>query len=65
MISAITGKINQLSQSSVVIQTASGLGYEVRLKSGHLHQLRVGEEISLSCHLVVREDALELFGFPN
>lgn len=41
-----------------------GVGYEVHFPEAHHHRLpRLGEEVVLQIHTVVREDAISLYGF--
>ncbi len=42
----------------------AGVGYEVHFPEAHHHRLpRLGEEVVLQIHTVVREDAISLYGF--
>ncbi len=49
----------------MVILTASGLGYEVRVAPAFFVELAEGEDVSLYTYLAVRENSLDLFGFKN
>ena len=50
----------------VVIETAGGVGYRLAVSVETLRQVpAVGREVSLLTHLVVREDALSLYGFAT
>jgi Holliday junction DNA helicase RuvA len=62
MISRLEGKIVYVQEKSVVLDVG-GMGYKVQLKPDAASGLALGQKISLWTHLVVREDALELFGF--
>ena len=62
MISSIRGKVLELGNRYVSIDI-NGLGYKVFVTDDSLHVLKVGTEASLLTHLVVREDALDLYGF--
>jgi len=61
MIASISGKISQKNENSAVIDV-QGIGYLVSIPSLELAQLSVGKEISLHTYLVVKEDALDLYG---
>lgn len=64
MIAYIEGRLAETGQSSCVVVTAGGLGYEVGLPSHELSRLpEKGEMVFFYTSLVVREDAQELFGF--
>lgn len=47
----------------VVILTSSGLGYNILVSPGAAQVCMVGAEVNLEAHLVVKEDALDLYGF--
>ena len=66
MISLVTGRLHAKELDRVEIMTAGGVGYEVAIPLGVYEQLpRVGEELTLYTHLVVREDAWLLYGFGS
>lgn len=63
MLYSISGKIAQKTNQFVVVE-AAGLGLKVSTNSGTLKNLpKIGEAAKVFCHLHVREDALELYGF--
>ncbi len=64
MIASISGTVQRLSSSTAVVEV-SGLGYLVQLTEAHALSLRLGQQVSLTTHLVVREDSLTLFGFVD
>ena len=64
MIAFIEGTIIKKTIHTVIISTASGLGYEVFVPMIDLQQLPSnGNRILLYTHLQVKEDAIALFGF--
>ena len=64
MIAFIEGTIIKKTIHTVIISTASGLGYEVFVPMIDLQQLPSnGSRILLYTHLQVKEDAIALFGF--
>jgi Holliday junction DNA helicase RuvA len=64
MIASINGSISQINEDSLVI-TIGGLGIRVFVPT-HLHnRLRVGDPLVLQTYLVVRQDALSLYGFET
>lgn len=66
MIASIRGILAQEGRDSVIIETAGGLGYEVAVSGRTLSHLpSLGQEVKLATHLVVREDAVSLFGFET
>jgi len=63
LIGRLTGKLIEVD-GSVLLVDVSGVAYEVEVSSGVLDTLpRVGEELLLHTHFVVREDAQLLYGF--
>jgi Holliday junction DNA helicase RuvA len=62
MIRHIRGKVLEVGLVSAVVEVA-GFGIEVRMSTPQA--LAVGGEASLATHLVLRQDGLELYGFPD
>ena len=66
MISLVTGKLRSKDLDRVEILTEGGVGYEVAIPLSVYEGLpRVGEDVMLYTHLVVREDDWLLFGFGS
>jgi Holliday junction DNA helicase RuvA len=66
MIALVAGEVYVRRPDHVVIETASGVGYRLAVSAETLRQVpAAGETVSLLTHLVVREDALSLFGFAT
>ena len=65
MIGMIQGQVQHLMAPTVIVMTASGIGYEVELPLNAFCQVSHQQSITLWTHLVVREDAHLLFGFLN
>lgn len=66
MIALVAGEVAVRRPDHVVIETASGVGYRLSVSAETLKQVpAVGHAVSLHAHLVVREDALTLFGFAT
>ena len=64
MISRIQGKLVRRDLGVVEVATAGGVTYEVSIPLTVYERLpREGADVELLTHLVVREDAHELFGF--
>jgi Holliday junction DNA helicase RuvA len=64
MLAYVEGRLAEIWDNSCIVVTRSGLGYELALPNPVLHALPArGEDVALYVSLVVREDALELFGF--
>jgi len=62
MIGGLTGTIS-LRGAGFVILDVGGVGYKVFVTAGTYQNLDEKATVSLHTHLVVREDALTLFGF--
>jgi Holliday junction DNA helicase RuvA len=62
MISTVRGTVLDIGLDQVVVEVG-GLGLAVRTTPGVLAQLHTGTEASLATVLLVREDALTLYGF--
>lgn len=65
MIASLRGKFLYFDANSVVIECA-GVGYKCFVTKNTFYNLpAVGEEMFLYTHLVVREDAMDLYGFAD
>ncbi|MGO4300385.1 Holliday junction branch migration protein RuvA [Leifsonia sp. RAF41] len=64
MISSLRGTVLSASGGTAVIEVG-GVGFAVQLTPDHVLSLRVGDEAFLYTALIVREDALQLFGFSD
>jgi Holliday junction DNA helicase RuvA len=64
VISSLRGTVLTASGGAAVIEVG-GVGFAVQLTPDHVLSLRVGEEAFLHTSLIVREDALQLFGFAD
>jgi Holliday junction DNA helicase RuvA len=65
MIASIVGVISSLQDKTVIVETASGIGYELFSTPESLRGKNIGDEIRLHTHLQIRDDAHVLFGFAN
>ena len=66
MIAYLEGKIAETTEQSVIIVTTGGVGYEVRLPVHTMNRIpSTGGDIAVFTYTVVREDALELYGFES
>lgn len=64
MISSLRGTVLSASGGTAVIEVG-GVGFSVQLTPDHVLSLRVGDEAFVFTSLIVREDALQLFGFEG
>ncbi len=65
MIAYLTGTILHKDLKYVVLMTSGGTGYKVYTTLETHGQVSAGAEASLWIHTVVREDALDLYGFSD
>ena len=66
LIARVTGKLVSKELDRVEIATTGGVAYELAIPLGVYETLpRVGEQVELQTHLVVREDGWLLFGFAT
>lgn len=66
MISQLRGTLVSKDIDRVEILTSGGVAYELLIPLGAFETLpKVGEQVQLHAHLVVRDDALFLVGFAN
>jgi Holliday junction DNA helicase RuvA len=64
MISSVSGKVKGISSNSVVIEVG-GVGILVNVPLRVIETLSIGNLVDLHTHLIVREDALTLYGFSE
>lgn len=66
MIRRVRGRLVHRDRDAVEVMTRSGVGYELVVPATLLDRLpAVGNQVELHAALVVRDDALELFGFGS
>lgn len=65
MIASLTGKIENLNADSAVINVG-GVGFKVHMPTSALSTIGTpGDDIKVFTHTHVREDNIQLFGFPS
>jgi Holliday junction DNA helicase RuvA len=64
MIASISGEISAVSSNSLVIRVG-GIGLRVYVPTALHSRVKPGERVDLNTYLVVREDALSLYGFET
>ena len=66
MIAYIEGRLAEIMEDACLLVTSGGVGYEVYMPGHFLARLPArGETLFCYTCTVVREDALELYGFPS
>ncbi len=66
MIALVAGDVAVRRPDHVVLETSGGVGYRLAVSAETLRQVpAVGRAVSLHTHLVVRDDALQLYGFAS
>ncbi len=64
MIATLRGEVSQIEENAFVLEVG-GVGLRVFVTNPVRARLKVGEVLMLYTHLVVREDALTLYGFES
>ena len=64
MIATLRGEISQIEENALIIEVG-GVGLRVFVPAPLRTRLKAGETAFLFTHLVVREDALTLYGFES
>jgi Holliday junction DNA helicase RuvA len=64
MIATLRGEIAQIEETALVIEVG-GVGLRVLVPAPVRTRMKAGEAIFLYTHLIVREDALTLYGFES
>ncbi len=64
MISILTGKVVILETGGIVLDVG-GVGFSIHLPVPFRERLSVGEVVTIFTRLIVRQDALTLYGFEN
>jgi Holliday junction DNA helicase RuvA len=65
MIASLNGKIVDILNDSLVLDVGGGVGMQVFVPVAVRQQAHIGESLFLHTYLVVRQDALNLFGFES
>jgi holliday junction DNA helicase RuvA len=66
VIALVAGEVAVRRPDHVVIETSGGVGYRLAVSAETLrHVPAVGRPVSLHAHLIVRDDALALYGFAS
>lgn len=64
MIATIRGEISQIEDNAIILEIG-GVGLRVFVPAPLRTKMKAGESLMLYTHLVVREDALILYGFES
>ena len=64
MIATLRGEVSQIEENAIIVEVG-GVGLRVFVPAPLRGRLKAGEVILLYTHLVVREDALTLYGFES
>jgi Holliday junction DNA helicase RuvA len=65
MISSISGVVTDIDAKFAVVETASGVGYQVFVSAKTAASLTAGASAKLFTQLVVKEDLVALYGFTG
>lgn len=64
MIATLRGEVSQIEDNAIIVEVG-GVGLRVFVPAPLRTRLKAGESLLLYTHLVVREDALTLYGFES
>ena len=64
MIATLRGEITQIEENALILEVG-GVGLRVFVPAPLRTRMKAGEALLLYTHLVVREDALTLYGFES
>ena len=66
MIRTIRGTFHPSADGLVIIETVSGIGFEVNIPANsRLYKNLEGQEVKVYTSMIVREDDVRLYGFPD
>jgi Holliday junction DNA helicase RuvA len=68
MISSLSGKVARTSLNNnvnTVVLEIGGIGISINVPNRVIESIKIGDQIQLQTYLVVREDALTLYGFTE
>lgn len=66
MIKFLKGKFHPYTFTSVIVETESGIGFEVFVPSNSsVYKILEGEDVKLYTEMVVKEDSMTLYGFSE
>ncbi|AVQ32979.1 Holliday junction branch migration protein RuvA [Staphylococcus muscae] len=65
MYAYIRGTVTELQPSHIVVETSSGIGYEIQTPNSYRFQSQLQQQVIVYTSLIVREDAQLLYGFIN
>lgn len=63
MYAYISGKLTALHPTHIIIETSSGIGYEIQTPNSYRFQKHLDQTVKVYTSLIVREDAQLLYGF--
>ena len=64
MIATLRGEISQIEENAIILEVG-GVGLRIFIPTPLRTKMKAGESLMLYTHLVVREDALILYGFES
>ncbi|NCP16394.1 Holliday junction branch migration protein RuvA, partial [bacterium] len=64
MIATLRGEITQIEDNALIVEVG-GVGMRVHVPAPLRDRMKVGEGVLLYTHLIVRQDALTLYGFET
>lgn len=66
MIRYIKGTYTMTFESGIVLETSSGIGFEINIPAGSpIYKYSEGDEVLVYTYMMVKEDDMSLYGFHN
>ncbi len=65
MIDNLFGNVSEICESHVVLDTNSGVGYEISMSKNSIVDITLNESIKILVHHTVKEQAEDLYGFVD
>lgn len=65
MIGYLKGKVTKFHEWSYILVDVNGVGYKVYVDKGEYDSLKDGQEISYFIQTIVKENAIDLYGFNS
>ncbi|EIQ4514384.1 Holliday junction branch migration protein RuvA [Staphylococcus pseudintermedius] len=63
MYAYISGKLTALHPTHIIVETTSGIGYEIQTPNSYRFQKNLDQTVKVYTSLIIREDAQLLYGF--
>lgn len=65
MIASVSGKVIGVTKNGLIVETVSGVGYEIQVTPADKLSVKVGSDVRFLTYLKVSDQAQDLYGFMN